>query len=86
MSFTLPMKLNPKALGLTGGILWAVGLILISIIANGFDIWLEGVQTIAQFYIGYDITVKGALIGAVYGFIDAFIGCWLFGWLYNKLA
>lgn len=80
------MKLNPKALGLSAGIIWAAGLILVSLIANGFDIWLDGVQTIAQFYIGYDITLRGALLGALYGFIDGFIGGYLLAWLYNKLS
>jgi hypothetical protein len=80
------MKLNQKALALTFGIFGAGALALISIIANGFDIWLEGVQTLAQFYIGYDITFKGAIIGALYGFLDGFIGGWLIAWLYNKLA
>lgn len=78
--------LKPKALALTLGIVWAAGLVLISLIANAFDIWLDGVQTIAEFYIGYDITFKGALIGAIYGFIDGFIGGWVIAWLYNKLA
>lgn len=78
--------LNPKALGLTLGIVWAAGLLLISLVANAFDIWLEGVQTMAQFYIGYDITLKGAVIGVVFGFLDGFIGGWVIAWLYNKLA
>jgi hypothetical protein len=80
------MKLNQKALGLSLGIMCAVSVALISIIANGFDIWVEGVKTVSQFYIGYDITFTGALIGAVYGFVDGFIGGWVIAWLYNKLS
>lgn len=78
------MKLNVKAFGLAGGILWSASLFVLT--------WLGvlgyGSQNAAEiaksYYIGYSVSPIGSVIGAVYGFFDAGIGCVLFALLYNK--
>lgn len=82
------MKLNVKAFGLAGGILWGLGLFLMTIIVmligQGYGITFLGI--ISNVYPGYKVTAGGAFLGLVYGFIDGFIGCAVFAWLYNKLV
>ena len=87
------MKLSPKKLGLTLGLLWAVALLLLSVYP-----WLAGklfdapekgtmvLELLENAYPLYDHTsLGGVLAGAVVGFVDAFIGGFLVGWLYNLL-
>ena len=80
------MNLNAKALGLSVGIIWALGLVIITLLSMYAGIWGEGVSFLSQFYIGYEESLQGILIGIVYAFLDGFIGSWLVATLYNKLA
>ena len=79
-------KLNATAFGLALGIIWAVFLFLIVILAmyaNWGNAWVE---LIASVYRGVDVSWTGALISLPWAFVDAFIGGFLVAWLYNKLA
>jgi hypothetical protein len=79
------MQLDKKALGLATGLLWGVTVLLVTIwvmVAGGG----EHLILLGKFYLGYDLTLLGAILGTVYGFIDGFIGGWVFAWLYNKFA
>lgn len=75
---------NPKALGLAGGILWGASMLIITFlnIYTGYaSMWTA---LFVDVYPGYSVTFPGAFIGLVYGFFDAFIGLFILGWLYNK--
>ena len=76
--------LNPMAMGLAFGILWAAGVLIIALLAmwNGYG--SEMIEALGTVYLGLEATLTGALIGAVWGFVDAFIGGYLLVWLYNK--
>lgn len=79
------MKLDRKAFGLAAGILWGLGVFLCTLWA----VYLGGGEHLAllgKFYLGYSISVLGALVGLVWGFVDGFICGWLFAWLYNRFA
>jgi hypothetical protein len=80
------MKLNVKGFFLAGGILWAASMFILT----WFSIWGYGSDTAASmaksYYIGYDVTPLGSIIGAVYGFFDAGIGCAIFAAIYNKVT
>lgn len=79
------MKLDTNAFALACGLLWALGALVLGLLAmNGYA--QEIVALIGTGYLGYDATVLGAVIGAVWGFFDAFIGGWLLAALYNRLA
>jgi hypothetical protein len=78
-------KFNPKALGLACGVLWALVLCLlalVSMIHGNYGNTIIGIMS--SLYLGYDNTIPGAMIGAIWAFIDAFIGGYAFAWLYNK--
>lgn len=84
------MKINAKAAGLALGILWGVALALLVPMAMYISVWTEGLNTMISFlgslYLGYEVSLMGAIIGAIWGFVDAFIGGYLVAWLYNKFA
>ncbi|MBN2223373.1 MAG: bacteriophage holin [Deltaproteobacteria bacterium] len=80
------MKLSVKALALTSGILWGLGLFFATwwiILMNG-----ESSETtfIGMIYRGYSLTPLGSVFGLVWGFFDGLIGGAIFAWLYNLLA
>ena len=79
-------KLDVKAFGLALGILWSACVVLLGITSALFNWGNAWVKLLSLCYIGYNVTVVGVIIGAVWGFFDAFIGAVIFAWLYNKFA
>ena len=77
--------LNAKLLGLSGGILWGLGLFVFTLISYSTG-YAEGfLQLFTFLYPGFSITVGGSFVGLIYGFVDAFIGLYLLALLYNWL-
>ncbi|MEW6237564.1 MAG: bacteriophage holin [Candidatus Omnitrophota bacterium] len=80
------MNLNVKAFGLAGGLIWGLGLFLLT----WWIIAIEGSSGVVPFlgliYRGYRITPLGSVIGLVWGLIDGFVSGIIFAWLYNCLA
>ena len=81
------MKLKIVPFGLACGIVWGFGIMI-----AGFLLYLSGsisqdfVNMMASLYIGYDGTVKGAILGLLWGFADGFVGGALLAWFYNIFA
>ncbi len=75
--------INPKSLGLAGGILWGISLMVMT----WFSIWTDYgslfLSIITDIYPGYSISFLGSLIGLLWGFLDGFVSLFLLGWLYN---
>ena len=81
------MKLNVWALGLACGLIWGLGLFIITWWIIMFDGQLAGEVTfLGRVYRGYELTTAGSFVGALWGFADGFIGGVIFAWLYNTLA
>jgi len=79
--------LNPKNLGLTGGILWGLTIFVLTLMSvNGGGYAGAFLAAVASIYPGYTITTLGSVIGLVWGFVDAFIALFIFAWLYNWLG
>ena len=79
------MALDPKNFGLAGGILWGLGMLVLTLISVATGYATGFLSTISNLYPGYSISLLGSVIGLIYGFIDAFIGLYIFAWLYNWL-
>jgi len=79
-------KLDVKALGLTLGIVWGAALLIMGIAAMFFNYGGGFVKALGSLYCGYQATIPGSLIGAIWGFVDAAICGVVIAWLYNKLA
>ena len=77
--------MNPKNLGLAGGIIWGLGLLVLTLISVGTGYGVVFLNLIVSIYPGYTISLVGSIVGLVYGFLDAFIGLFIFAWLYNWL-
>jgi hypothetical protein len=80
-----PTKLDPKAFGLTCGLMWGLGLFSLTWWIIALDGPSREPTGIGKVYRGYTITPGGSLLGLVWGFVDAFVGGTCFAWLYNHL-
>lgn len=81
------MKLNVLALGLACGLIWGLGLFIITWWIIAFDGPQPGeTLVLGRIYRGYELTTIGSIIGLAWGFFDGFIGGVIFAWLYNLLA
>jgi hypothetical protein len=80
------MRLDIKAFALTCGLIWGIGLFLMT----WWIIALEGstgeVPFIGRIYLGYAITPAGSVIGLLWALLDGLVGGAVFAWLYNRLA
>lgn len=76
--------LNAKAMGLALGILWAAGVLVATLVAMSNGYGAEFIESLGKVYLGLDLTLGGAIVGAIWGFVDAFIGGYVLAWLYNK--
>ncbi len=80
------MKLNVKAFALTCGLVWGIGLFILTWWIISLDGSTGEVPFISHVYRGYVITPLGSVIGLIWGFADALIGGAIFAWLYNLLV
>ena len=78
-------KLQPLALGVAFGALWAFSVFCLAIFAM-FG-WGGGmVAALGTFYLGYTASIAGAVIGAIWAAIDGFIAGAVVAWIYNWVA
>jgi len=79
------MKLDVRAFAVTCGLVWGVGLFLLTL----WIVILEGasgdVTLIGRVYRGYSISYGGSVIGLLWGLADGAVGGAIFAWLYNRL-
>jgi len=78
-------KLSVKALGLAFGIFWGVCIFLLGI-SGMFGFGETFVALISRVYLWYDVSIVGAIIGAIWAFIDAFVCGVILAWLYNRFV
>lgn len=80
------MKLNVKAFALACGIIWGIGLFLLTWWIIAFDGATGEPTVIGRLYRGYTISPAGSFIGFVWAFVDGLIGGAIFALLYNKIS
>ena len=80
------MKFDVKALALTCGLIWGLGLFFLTWWIIAFDGATGEVTLIGRLYRGYTISAMGSLVGMIWAFFDGLIGGAIFAWLYNLLA
>ncbi len=78
-------KCQPLALGIAIGVLSAIYIGCLAIMAM-FNWGTELIAPIASFYIGYEASILGAIIGAVWAFVDGFVAGVVIAWIYNAVA
>ena len=80
------MKLNVKSFSLTTGLVWGIGLFLLTWWVIAFDGITSEPTLIGRLYRGYSISPMGSIIGLIWAFIDGLIGGAIFAWLYNLIS
>jgi hypothetical protein len=80
------MRFNVKALAITSGILWGLGLFCITWWVIFFEGSEGGPTALAHVYRGYSMTPLGSVIGLAWGLADGLIGGAIFAWVYNYIA
>jgi hypothetical protein len=80
------MKLNVKAFAMTCGLVWGLGLMLLTWWIMLFEGATGDVTFLGRLYRGYNISFTGSIIGLVWAFFDGAIGGAIFAWLYNLIA
>ena len=89
------MRLNATVYGFVAGLIAGLALFVATnwLILKGGPLSSEGDQIIgpnlhllSQFFIGYEMTFLGSIIGFVYAFISGFVIAYLFALIYNKVA
>jgi hypothetical protein len=80
------MKMNIKAFGLTCGLIWGFGVFFMTWWVMYFEGTTHDPMVLGHFYLGYDISPLGSVIGGAWGLVDGGFGGAFFAWLYNRLA
>lgn len=80
------MKLNIKAMAIASGLLWGIGLFVMTWWLIAFEGASDDPTWIGKFYRGYTISPMGSMIGLLWSIPDAFIGGAVFAWMYNMFC
>ena len=80
------MRFNVKVFALTCGLVWGLGVFVLTWWIIAFDGATEEITMLGRLYRGYSISALGSLIGLGWAFLDGLIGGAIFAWLYNLLA
>lgn len=75
-------SLNVKALALSLGFTWAIGMLFLGWVAI-FGWGIEIVDVLSSFYLGFEASFIGGIIGAIWGFVDGVITGLLIGYFYG---
>jgi hypothetical protein len=80
------MKIDVKAFSLACGIVWGLGIFLLTF----WIIAIEGATgeptLIGRLYRGFTISPAGSFIGFTWAFVDGMIGGAIVSWLYNLIS
>ncbi len=80
--------LNSGALGLSLGLLCGLAIFIATnwLVLKGGDPVGSHLRLLGQFFIGYEVSFPGSLIGFVYGFAVGTLSGASIGWIYNKFV
>lgn len=80
------MKLNWKAFAVTSGLVWGVGLFILTWWIIAFEGATGEVTFLGRIYRGYSISPVGSVVGLVWALIDGAICGAIFAGIYNLLV
>jgi hypothetical protein len=81
------LKMNGHILGFVLGFISALGLFVATnwLILKGGENVGEHLNLLGNFFIGYEVTFLGSIIGAVYSFVIGYLSGLIIGWVYNAV-
>jgi hypothetical protein len=82
------MRLNANIYGLTLGLILGIGLFFATIwlVVKGGPVVGPNLSLLGNFFIGYQVSIKGAFIGFFYGLLTGFIFGYLIASIYNWIV
>lgn len=81
------LRLNATINGVVAGALCGLAIFLATnwLILKGGPVVGPHLALLGHFFVGYQVTFVGSLIGFGYGFVVGFAVGWSVSWLYNRL-
>lgn len=78
-------KIDGLALGVSLGTLFGLGIFLATniLILKGGDVVGPNLALLSQYFVGFEVSLKGSVIGLIYGLIAGFTTGWLIAFLRN---
>jgi hypothetical protein len=85
---TRVLYLNATIQGVVAGLVVGFGIFLATnwLVLKGGNLVGPHLALLGQFFIGYEVTFVGSLIGSGYGFVSGFLGGYVIASLYNWFA
>jgi len=83
------MRLNVKAMAITGAVLWAACVFLVGLANQIWDGYGTGMlELVASIYPGYHgpAGFGSVIVVTMYAAVDGLVAGTVFGWLYNTVA
>jgi len=80
------MKIHVKAFSLACGIVWGLGILLLTWWIIAFEGATGEPTMIGRLYLGFNISPTGSFIGFIWAFVDGLIGGAILAWLYNRIS
>lgn len=80
------MSLNVNSLGIALGLTSVLGVVVLGLASMVFGVGAEMVAMLSTLYLGYDMSIQGIVVGAIWAFIDGLIMGIVFATMYNKLV
>jgi hypothetical protein len=82
------VRLNDLAYGAAAGVLLGLAVFVATIwlVLKGGDVVGPHLSLLSQFFIGYSVSVLGAVIGFCYGFVIGLVGGFIAARVYNIVA
>jgi hypothetical protein len=82
------LRLNATVQGLVTGLVVGLGIFVATnwLILKGGDVVGPHLALLGQFFIGYQVTFLGSLIGAAYGFVSGFALGYVVARVYNWIV
>jgi hypothetical protein len=82
------LRLNATVQGLVTGIVAGLGVFIATnwLVLKGGDVVGPHLGLLGQFFIGYEVTFVGSLIGFAYAFVAGFVAGYLVARIYNSIV
>ncbi len=86
--FSGTLRLNSKIFGLSLGLLCGLLIFIATnwLVLKGGETVGPHLSLLSQYFLGYEVTFTGSLIGFSYGFLAGATGGSLMGWIYNTIV
>ncbi len=78
-------KCDAKALGYSGAIVAALGMLVLGVLAN-LGIYTGAARMMEQWHLFFSLSVVGIIAGMLEAAVISFVALYLLAWFYNKLS